>query len=298
MRQIKHYDLSEATQTQLDKHQKSVTDKAIFGEQVEEAIRVWKPKNKAFDEIMGLLKEKMSISGYCCYCETGIGTVIEHIYPKSKYPELSYTWLNYLLACDRCNSNEKRDKFALFHTINDETTIIHLPPNSKPIESTDKPISDDGLIINPRTENPADFLSVQMLGQKPTFFLTVTNFDTTSRNYQRAEYTVNQLLKLNDVKMAAARKTAYTDFMNYLTKYTQCQKAQNFVDLKKVIDGDQPWINENKPFEDEKRRISANFKQLILKNPHRTVWDEIKRQRVFLPKTNDLFESAAEAETW
>ncbi|HEX6900856.1 MAG TPA: HNH endonuclease [Thermoanaerobaculia bacterium] len=49
----------------------------------------------------------------CMYCEDSAGTDIEHFWPKAVYPDRAFEWLNYLIACSRCNSNFKRDQFPL-----------------------------------------------------------------------------------------------------------------------------------------------------------------------------------------
>ena len=52
--------------------------------------------------------------GKCMYCESKISHTqhgdIEHIKPKSKFPELEFDWDNLGYACATCN-NFKRDKF-------------------------------------------------------------------------------------------------------------------------------------------------------------------------------------------
>lgn len=56
--------------------------------------------------------------GKCAYCESKITIVtygaIEHFFPKSVYPELTFEWRNLLLSCDFCNdANHKGIKFPL-----------------------------------------------------------------------------------------------------------------------------------------------------------------------------------------
>ncbi|MET9328741.1 HNH endonuclease [Tsukamurella sp. NPDC003166] len=54
-------------------------------------------------------------SGYerCMYCEDGQASHIDHFRPKVHYPGACFAWENLLLACERCNSNFKRDVFPL-----------------------------------------------------------------------------------------------------------------------------------------------------------------------------------------
>jgi uncharacterized protein (TIGR02646 family) len=54
--------------------------------------------------------------GKCAYCESRITHLdyghIEHYKPKSRYPRLTFTWTNLLLACGVCNGAEhKGDRF-------------------------------------------------------------------------------------------------------------------------------------------------------------------------------------------
>lgn len=49
----------------------------------------------------------------CMYCEDSMGTDIDHFRPKRDYPQYSFQWMNYFLACSHCNSNAKRSEFPL-----------------------------------------------------------------------------------------------------------------------------------------------------------------------------------------
>ena len=47
----------------------------------------------------------------CMYCGDSLGTDIDHFQPIAKNVARTFDWLNHLLACSHCNSNEKRDQF-------------------------------------------------------------------------------------------------------------------------------------------------------------------------------------------
>ncbi|WP_299527600.1 HNH endonuclease [uncultured Streptomyces sp.] len=47
----------------------------------------------------------------CMYCGDSQGTDIDHFEPKSLAPLRTFEWLNHLLACAHCNSNQKRNRF-------------------------------------------------------------------------------------------------------------------------------------------------------------------------------------------
>jgi len=50
---------------------------------------------------------EMITGGKCAFCESAIGVVdyinIEHFYPKSLYPRLTFKWSNLLPSCRKCN---------------------------------------------------------------------------------------------------------------------------------------------------------------------------------------------------
>lgn len=54
-------------------------------------------------------------NGKCCYCESKVSHVypgdIEHIKPKSIYPNLTFEWNNLTFVCSKCN-NKKRDYYS------------------------------------------------------------------------------------------------------------------------------------------------------------------------------------------
>lgn len=47
----------------------------------------------------------------CMYCGDNLGTDIDHFEPISRAPLKTFEWLNHLLACSFCNSNQKRSKY-------------------------------------------------------------------------------------------------------------------------------------------------------------------------------------------
>lgn len=50
----------------------------------------------------------------CCYCERTGANIIDHFWPKAKYPERTFAWTNLFLACSTCNDpSHKGDDLAL-----------------------------------------------------------------------------------------------------------------------------------------------------------------------------------------
>jgi hypothetical protein len=68
----------------------------------------------------------------CMYCGDNLGTDIDHFDPISRSPIKTFEWLNHLLACSFCNSNQKRgglcktlitaSRRSLFKTSKKQTT--------------------------------------------------------------------------------------------------------------------------------------------------------------------------------
>ncbi len=80
----------------------------------QEAVKTWRSfKGKARDDVLVALQDMCWGLQRCMYCQDSLGTDIDHFRPKVDYPERSYEWDNYILACSHCNSNYKRDKFPV-----------------------------------------------------------------------------------------------------------------------------------------------------------------------------------------
>lgn len=79
-------------------------------------------------------------SGKCAYCESQIRHIeyghIEHYKPTSRFPELTFTWSNLLLACGVCNG-----------------------PEFKGARFPDE--ADGGPLVNPCDEDPSDHFQFQ-----------------------------------------------------------------------------------------------------------------------------------------
>ena len=69
----------------------------------------------------------------CMYCGDNLGTDIDHFEPISSAPMRTFEWLNHLLACSFCNSNQKRNSYP-------------------------RDLSDKALLIDPTSEDPSRHL--------------------------------------------------------------------------------------------------------------------------------------------
>ena len=114
--------LTPNTQARLTTLQDQVNNEINFSDKSVKAQSLWINKSNSaidkatFEEIRAKLKKMCVSVGICNYCEQSEANDIEHIYPKSFFPDFTFVWSNYLLACKQCNTAFKLDKcfFRLF----------------------------------------------------------------------------------------------------------------------------------------------------------------------------------------
>ena len=269
MIQLVNKQLPQGVSKSLRTYQSEVDKAGSFGDQVAAAKRLFKQRNTArnttFKEIRRHLDAMCSGVRRCCYCEDSVADEIEHIRPKDWYPEFVFVWENYLYSCGPCNG-PKNNRFSIWDS--KTGTVIELSQSS--VNRPRKPPAGAPLFIDPRAEDPLDFLELDLLG---TFFF-VPRRGLNARDVQRANYTI-ELLKLNirDV-LTRARKNA---FGTYLARFEQYVLSK-----------------ESGAQEDELLILQSDFKLV----PHPTVWAEMKRQRMQFRKLKDLFHRAPETLSW
>ena len=252
--------ISPATRTHLAKRQAEIDEITDFPTRVRAAKSKWAngKKNRAFDEIKAQLTKMCRGPKRCAYCEDSAADEIEHIAPKDSYPERTFDWTNYLYACGPCNgpkANRYRIRSSADGSLIDTENLPYPPPPGDP------------LLINPRDENPLDFLWLDL-----ETFAFVPNIDEkTAFDYQRAAYTINVALRLNERDhLRKARKLAAKSYVALLNQYVLAKRTAN-------------------------RSEAENLRLTITESHHPTVWAELVRQRNFHPRLQSLFEAAPEA---
>jgi uncharacterized protein (TIGR02646 family) len=285
-------ELSQSAAAHLVSVQTRINDGTDFSQKAARAQTAWDSKSSsnakkaAFDEIKEKLIGMCVGVEICNYCENNEATDVEHIYPKSFFPERAFNWENYLLACKTCNSGYKLDKFAVFSPTGSDTSVNLIREIA--------PATDDGVMIDPRTEDPLQFFWLDI--QNKTFILD-PRLKLDPRDKRRAEYTL-KLLGLNDRDaLVTARKTAAKYYLDRLERYVKARDAATMAELEAVVQ-DPDFINGARPLESEKQRICQQIIVDIQTYSHPTVWYELKRQRANLPKTNSLLNRAPEALNW
>ncbi len=236
---------------------------------------LFKSKNKkgntVFDAIKVTLKVLCPGIERCVYCEDSQCDEVEHFHPKDLYPQFCFKWANYFYACGICNG-PKNNQFAIFRSDNGRFHKVN-PKNGK--QSVNEPPTGDSVLINPRIDNPLDFCRLDL----KTFKFTIIASEGT-KDYARADYTYNTVLRLNDQResLRRQREVAYSNYKSRLHSYS----------TSKVNNAEQNRLN----------TMILNLKR----ESHPTVWKEMQRQFEMNILSDDelieLFQQSPEALGW
>lgn len=260
--------LSAVTQQELQTFQADVDSIADYALKVDKGKTEFGKRNKrdnpTFQVIRDILNQMCAGSCRCMYCEDSCADEVEHISPKDLYPESVFVWDNYTYACGPCNGG-KLNKFAVFSAASGAIINVTRKRNVPVIP----PEAGDPVLINPRFENPMDFLDLDLTGT----FLFRSPHPEATREYQRGEYT-KEILKLNRPVLTKARKNAY---LNYRAR------VREYIGLRD--DGASAAVLEE---------LIAGVRQM----DHPTVWREMQRQHALIPELTEIFNDAPEALTW
>lgn len=124
------------TTTHLAEYTEAIRQQASEPERRAKAKQLWTSsaaRRRVRPALAAALADMAPGHERCMYCGDGQGTDVDHFEPKSCAPLRTFDWLNHLLACSYCNSNQKRDRF---------------------------PAAADGspLLVDPTAEDPLDHL--------------------------------------------------------------------------------------------------------------------------------------------
>ena len=192
----------------------------------------------------------------------GLGDEVEHIKPKDLYPERTFVWENYLLACGQCNRG-KSSRFSvivcggLVDVSRRRNAPVLRPPEGSPA------------LIAPRDEDPLAFLDLEIVDT----FMFLPREDLQGIDKERAEYTI-EVLKLNRDVLLEARREAYGAYRARLFEYRGLRNnGASEADLGNLRDG-------------------------IMTSMHPTVWREMQRQHDVIDELRVLFLDVPEALDW
>jgi uncharacterized protein (TIGR02646 family) len=289
--------LSTSSQKFLKDRQSDIDGQKDFEGQAKRADQLWgnkgsKAAKRAFSEIKEKLIGMCVGTELCNYCENNEAADIEHIYPKKIFPEKAFQWENYLLACKKCNTTHKQEKFFVFDPAGSATVQDVKPPRGQYLA----PPNDDAAFIDPRIDDPMEYLWLDLTPGAPTFFFREKGKEG-SRTFLKAQKTL-EILQLNERNaLPEQRKSAAIYYLSLLRKYIEVKEAADFGELKKALD-DFREVDETNSLQSEKEQIQQSIQQEILQHAHPTVWYELIRQRENLPHTQQLFQQAPEALAW
>ncbi len=275
MIQLPNATISQAVLDKLKEYQDEIDKESEFEKKAEFAKTLFSSKNvigdKTFDEVKFALDEMCSGARRCVYCEDSLACEVEHIHPKSLYPENCFNWENYVYACGFCNKR-KSNKFAVF----DGNTHKLLSVTKKSVDNKTK---GDNVMINPRNENPMEYCKLDLENKTCRF---VIHENLGMKEKVRAEYTFFTMLNLNDdpyEKIRQARENAYSNYFCRLSYYTK---------------------HKNELSDARKENIIRELK----KEQHPTVWKEMQRYfrenwlKQIDEELHELFEESPEALNW
>jgi uncharacterized protein (TIGR02646 family) len=249
---------------QLKAHQGAVDAESSYAAQVEHAKARWERVKKTqppFVAVKACLDRMCWGNRRCMYCEDSAADEIEHYQPKDLYPERCFVWENYLYACGTCNG-PKNNCFSVIPAGQAQCLDVTRARQAQVLP----PASGRPALINPREENPLDFLWLDLAD---TFHFT-PRAGLTPEDRSRANYTI-ETLKLNRAYLVEGRRTAYED---------RCAKAAAA------------------PARRHDPRALAALQRAIEHTPHRSVWEEMKRQLERVADLELLFVDAPELLDW
>jgi uncharacterized protein (TIGR02646 family) len=266
---IESLPLLDDVQAELDEYQNQVDAKPKYKEQVKKAKSFFKNKNKksnkTFKAIKKALDRMCSGARRCHYCEDSAADEVEHFYPKDLYPEYCFSWGNYLYSCGRCNGTYKSNKFKIF--IENTRDVIDITPPRKNRQYV-RPPSGDPLLINPRNDNPLDYIKLNLKTLKYEEIV-----DNGTEAFSQGEWTI-ECLGLNKREvLVKSRNEAFDNYIARLETYRAKRNTALAEKLQKMIKG-------------------------IKTMAHPTVWQEMVRQQHEHDKLRELFEAVPEALEW
>jgi uncharacterized protein (TIGR02646 family) len=259
--------LSQAAQDGLNQYQDEVDGAGDYAAQVAAAKNTFSNRNRknnaVFQDVRAALAKMAGDAMRCAYCEDSAADEVEHIKPKDLYPEDVFRWPNYVYVCGPCNGR-KRNNFSVIDPRDDvvDVTRARGAPVVVPI---------DGLpaLIDPRSEDPMQFFDMDLQGT----FIVLVALDLNPVDELRATFTI-ELLGLNRDLLLTVRRDAYVGYRARLLEYAEkaAQGASN----------------------SELGAIRAS----LLRSPHPTVWEEMKRQAHYIEELTGLFAAVPAAAEW
>lgn len=275
----------------LQSLQNQINIESTFAKKAEKAKKLWDNKGdskrqQAFAKIKQLLKDMCVGIEICNYCECNEANDIEHIYPKSFFPEKTFEWDNYLLACKQCNTAYKLDKcFTLDHSGTLQNTTRGQEPIHKIIA-----------FVNPRSDDPKSYFWLNLRTWQFELFDELLLFQQ-----NKAAKTL-EILGLNQrALLVAQREMAAGQFYDKLERLTRLLRASSFSEMEAILSPHDAILDASLPLDalkvELKKTLQIHFQKQ--KYGHPSVWEAIKMiASKTNPKWRTIFEQIPEALQW
>ncbi|OKJ69628.1 HNH endonuclease [Streptomyces sp. CB02261] len=111
MIRLRRVALPQGTATRLGEYTEKIAEQTTEKARKATAKDLWAARRGVRPSLVAALTEMAPGHARCMYCGDSQGTDIDHFDPKSRTPLRTFDWLNHLLACSYCNSNQKRSRF-------------------------------------------------------------------------------------------------------------------------------------------------------------------------------------------
>lgn len=269
--------------------QEQIDSKPIFEQKVATSKKLWKNKGghkhtESFQQLRSILKQMSIAHGICNYCEHNEAFDIEHIAPKSHFPEMTFRWENLLLVCKECNTGYKSD----------QCKVIDTDGKLRSCQRGTPPPQGVFCFINPRIENPADFMLLNL----ETFTFEILP-DLTPTNLAKAQATLD-LLELNSrTVLIYTRKDCSKALYHLMANLVRILNAKSIDELSEILSPHEKKFDFSIPLEVLKAEIKENHKEFIAEMQHPSVWLAIKTVKSRTdPKWMAIFREIPEALDW
>ncbi|AUH51218.1 hypothetical protein CXB49_10550 [Chromobacterium sp. ATCC 53434] len=252
-----------------------VASELDYSRRVARASQLWDAKNdrvawkKAFSSVRSQLSIMSTGIVRCGYCGDSAADEIEHVDPKNYFPDLAFDWSNYIFSCGVCNVR-KGNKYAYFD--NDNNSVEFHRGRNDPVIP---PPFSNSVFINPRVDDPASYLELDIGGVLnghflPGTFEVVPKYGVAGTTLARAEFTI-RAVDLNRDLLLHARANAFDGFMARLNEYVRIRNIENISNVRrfKMVDS-------------------------LRRSPHCFVFGQMRLQRRFFPEIDQLFNQAPE----
>lgn len=269
----------QATLNQLSRMQRAVDDSGDYPARVKKAGSAWNGKTSTPAKAAAITDVRATLAASCVgpvrchYCEDSEANEIEHVRPKSLFPQSVFVWENFLYACGACN----RPKSNRYGYLDGGTVRDFERRSGQPV--VPPPDLPDAL-IDPRREDPTELLELDLGGVTPDGLVLGTAtfefgpaFGLDDAAVARVAHTI-RLLDLNRTAVVLARANAFGGFRAKLREYVQIRKDGAPDDTLRVL------------------------REGILETPHLTVFFEMRRQQAHLPFMQELVADAPEIMDW